>query len=592
MTVLPNRTGKRPWTGIGSALAVCAALVQSQAAADSMPTTVFYDAHIFTAEHNHPYAEALAIRGDRIVAVGTREAVERAAGPGARRVDLKERFLMPGMIDAHAHPIDGGLTLLRARFPDTQDSVPALVAFVSDLAAKHSSRVGDTLVVYDIDIGYWTHAAEIDAALSSGPFAHLPIVLYGSDGHTAWANRLARTRAGITAAYLRKLPHDQQRYYGFDDSFNPNGFAVDTGEAKIDASLPAESADAMRDAGRAAVKYMNGLGITGWLDAAAAGALMGVTPLRADQPGRTLPVYQELALSGELTAHVVAYPVVRPNAGLQQIDAVEALRDQYKNIPDFTIPGLKVFADGVVEIPSQTAAMTQPYRNTGRTAPLLFDPVKFNALVAEADRRGLIVHVHAIGDLAVRAALDGFAAARQANPSGTLPHTLTHAQFVDPKDIPRFADLRVIAALQLLWAVADQSTNEQVKPYVDPEIYPWMYPARSMLETGAEIAGASDWPVSSANPFEAIYQAETRSGPQGVLNADQRMPRVAMLYAYTRNAAHVLNQLDQIGSLAPGKLADLVLLDRDVLTVGAEELKDTQVVWTMFKGKIVYGTAP
>jgi predicted amidohydrolase YtcJ len=192
----------------------------------------------------------------------------------------------------------------------------------------------------------------------------------------------------------------------------------------------------------------------------------------------------------------------------------------------------------------------------------------------------------------VKAALDGFAAARQANPSSTLPHTLTHAQFVDAEDIPRFGELRVIAALQLLWAVADQSTNEQVKPYIDPTIYRTMYPARSLLETGAEIAGASDWPVSSANPFEAIYQAETRSGPQGVLDADQRMPRVAMLYAYTRNAAHVLNQLDRIGSLAPGKLADLVLLDRDVLTVPTTELKDTKVVWTMFGGKVVYGTGP
>lgn len=561
-------------------------------AADATPATVFYDAHIFTAEHNHPYAEALAIRGDTIIAVGARAAVERAAGPNARRIDLHEKFLMPGMIDAHAHPIDGGLTLLRASFPDTHDSVPDLVAFVTAKADGNASRIGDTLVIYDIDLGYWTHAAELDAILSTGRFAKLPIVLYGSDGHTAWANRLARTRAGITAAYLRHLPPAEQHYYGFDAHFNPNGFAVDTGEMKIDASLPAESPDVMLAAGHAALTYMNGLGITGWLDAAAAGALMGVEPLRADQPGRILPTYAALARSGELTAHVVAYPVVRPNAGLGQLDAVQTLRKRYQNIANFSIPGLKVFADGVVEIPSQTAALTKPYLNTGRSGTLLFDPPKFNALVTEADRRGLIVHVHAIGDLAVKAALDGFAAARQANPSNTLPHTLTHAQFVDAEDIPRFGELRVIAALQLLWAVADQSTNEQVKPYIDPTIYRTMYPARSLLETGAEIAGASDWPVSSANPFEAIYQAETRSGPQGVLDADQRMPRVAMLYAYTRNAAHVLNQLDRIGSLAPGKLADLVLLDRDVLTVPTTELKDTKVVWTMFGGKVVYGAGP
>jgi predicted amidohydrolase YtcJ len=169
---------------------------------------------------------------------------------------------------------------------------------------------------------------------------------------------------------------------------------------------------------------------------------------------------------------------------------------------------------------------------------------------------------------------------------------LTHAQFVDPEDIPRFAELHVIAALQLLWAIADESTNEQVKPFIDPQIYRWMYPARSMLDTGAVIAGASDWPVSTANPFEAIYQAETRSGPQGVLDAAQRMPREAMLYAYTRHSAQVLDQLKDIGSLAAGKRADLALIDRDVLTSTPEDLKNATVVFTMFGGKIVYGHEP
>jgi hypothetical protein len=245
-----------------------------------------------------------------------------------------------------------------------------------------------------------------------------------------------------------------------------------------------------------------------------------------------------------------------------------------------------------VEIPSQTAALTKPYLNTGRSGQLLFTPAKMNALVSEAARRGLNVHIHAIGDLAVKASLDAFEAARKANPHTQLPFSLTHAQFVDPEDIPRFAELRVIAALQLLWAVADPSTNEQVKPYVDPSIYRWMYPARSILETGGIIAGASDWPVSTANPFEAIYQAETRSGVQGVLDAAQRMPREAMLYAYTRNSAQELDQLREIGTIAPGKRADLVLIDRDVLTVSAEEMKNAVVVFTMWGGKIVYGHEP
>jgi predicted amidohydrolase YtcJ len=506
-------------------------------------------------------------------------------------VDLKGQFLMPGMIDAHAHPIAGGLTLVQSSFPDTQDSLTGLFDFVAKELDDKSTRVGDVVIVNDIDLGYWTHAAELEATLSSGTFAQRPIVLYGSDGHTAWANRLARTRAGITQKYVKSLKPGDRRYYGSDASLKPNGFVVDAGKMRLDKSLPQPTPETMLEAGRAAVHYMNGLGITGWLDAAVSGVVGGSIPASVDDPG-FLPVYKALAERGELTAHVSAYPVIQPDLGNAQIDVVEALRARYKDVPNLLIPGLKVFADGVVEIPSQTAALTKPYLNTGRATPLLFTPAKLNALVAEADRRGLIVHIHAIGDLAVKAALDAFEAARKADPNGTLPHTLTHAQFVDPEDIPRFGELRVIAALQLLWAIADQSTNEQVKPYIDPSIYRWMYPARSMLEAGAEIAGASDWPVSTANPFAAMYQAETRVGPQGVLNAAERMPRIAMLYAYTRNSAHVLNQLSEIGSLAPNKRADFALLDRDVLTVPAEELKDTKVVFTMLGGKIVFGHEP
>jgi len=576
-----------------SAAVYTALLMSAFTVADAAPAvaTVFYDAHVFTADSAAPYAEAVAIRGDSIIAVGELNAVKGVAGPEARLIDLKGKFLMPGFIDAHAHPISGGMTLVRPNYPDLRDSIPDLVRFVGAQLPMKGNRLGDVLVVYSVDIGFWSHSADIDAVLSGGQFAKQPILLLGSDGHTAWANRLARTRAGITQDYLRGLSASDLRYYGYDKDLKPNGFLVDNGKSKFERTLPPETPESMLPVGRAAVHYMNGQGITGWLDAAVAGDVGGDVPVSATDPG-FLPVYADLAKRGELSAHVAAYPVVHPDDGVSQIDVVETFRAQYKDIPNLTLPGLKVFADGVVEIPAHTAALTKPYRDTGKMTPLLFTPAKMNALVTEANRRGLLVHVHAIGDLAVKAALDAFEASRKANPGSTLQNTLTHAQFVDPEDIPRFAQLHVLAALQLDWAIADPSTNEMVKPYIDPGIYAWMYPARSMLEAGTEIAGASDWPVTTANPFEAIYQAETRAGPQGVLNAAQRMPRDAMLYAYTRNAAKVLNQWDHIGSLAPGKLADMILVDRDILTVTAKQVLTAKVVWTMFGGKIVYGAAP
>ena len=188
--------------------------------------------------------------------------------------------------------------------------------------------------------------------------------------------------------------------------------------------------------------------------------------------------------------------------------------------------------------------------------------------------------------------LNGIAAARTANPGSGLAHTITHLQLVNPVDVPRFRALGVIASFQLYWANAGPDTLDLVKPHIDPQLFGWQYPARSILDNGGIIAGASDWPVSTANVFRAIYQAETRKGPAGVLDASERVPREAMLYAYTRNAALALGEQDRIGSIAPGKQADFALLDRDVLTGTAEEMRDTRVLWTMVGGKVVFKAAP
>jgi predicted amidohydrolase YtcJ len=177
---------------------------------------------------------------------------------------------------------------------------------------------------------------------------------------------------------------------------------------------------------------------------------------------------------------------------------------------------------------------------------------------------------------------------RKANGNSGLPHSLTHEQFVTPSDFPRFRELGVISALQLFWASADPNFINLTKPYLEPEVYQWQFPARSILNNGGMISGASDWPVSTANVFWGIYGAETRKGPGGILDASQSMPREDMFYAYTRNSARAMNLLDTIGTIAPGKRADLILIDRDVLTVTPEEMRDAQILWTMVAGKIVY----
>jgi predicted amidohydrolase YtcJ len=534
---------------------------------------ILFHANIFTGDPQNPYAEAVAIRADKIVAVGNLPEVAKSVSANAERVDLEGKSLFPGFIDSHSHTIDGGLGLIAADATDKVNSLADLPPFADDAKKTGKGMRGDILEILGLPLEFWSHTDVLNSDFSTGTYANQAVVLRGMDGHTAWANRALLQRAGITADFLKKLSPGERSYYGVDKDMQPTGFLVDAGTERIDPLMPQPTTDELLAAGRAALHYNYSLGITAWLEPSA--------------PESALRTYKMLADHGELTSEVVGFPKVLAKDPQAELAFVRKTRETYKNIPNLHITGIKIFADGVAEFPSQTAHLTKPYRNSGRNGDLLFDPKTFAQLCIAADKQGLIIHVHAIGDGAVKAALDGIAAARAANGDSHLPHTLTHEQFVRPEDFPRFRELGVISAMQLFWADAGNDTIEILKPYLDPEIYKWQYPARSILDNGAIISGASDWPVSTANVFRAIYQAETRKGKEGILDASQAMPREAMFYAYTRNSAHALN-LDSIGTIAPGKRADLVLLDRDVLTVSPEEMRDTKVLWTLVAGKTVY----
>jgi len=534
---------------------------------------ILFHAKIFTGDPQNPYAEAIAIRGDKILVVGNLPEVEKAVSANAERVDLEGKSLFPGFIDSHSHSIDGGLGLIAADSTDKVDSLDQLPAFVEDAKKSGRGMRGDIVEILGLPLAFWSHPDVLNADFSTGAYQNQAVLLRGMDGHTAWANRALLQRAGITADFLKKLTPDERAYYGVDKNMQPNGFLVDAGTEKIEPLLPEPTDAQLLAAGRAALQNNYSLGITAWLD-----------PLATDE---VLRAYRMLADHGELNSEIDAFPRVLSKDPAAELATVQKTRQAYGNIPHLHVTGIKIFADGVAEFPSQTAHLTKPYKNSGHNGDLLFDPKKFAELCISADKQGLIIHVHAIGDGAVKAALDGIAAARAANGDSHLPDTLTHEQFVRPEDLPRFRELGVVSALQLFWAEASNDTIEILKPYVDADIYTWQYPARSILDNGGIISGASDWPVSTANVFRAIYQAETRKGAEGVLDASQDMPREAMFYAYTRNSAHAMN-LDSIGSIAPGKRADLVLLDRDVLTISPEEMRDTKVVWTMVAGKTVY----
>ena len=259
-------------------------------------------------------------------------------------------------------------------------------------------------------------------------------------------------RAGITKDFIQHLPANDRQYYGVDSKLEPNGFLVDAGLRKVQENLPEPTKEQLLEGGRAAVQYNHSPGITSWLD-----------PL-ADES--VLETYRRLAEHGELTAHVVAFPQVLARKPAEELANVQKLVEKFKSIPNLSVTGVKIFADGVVEYPSQTAAMTKPYCNSGKNGELLFEPARFAELVIAA-KQVLIVLVHALGDVAVKESLNGIERARRANGSSGLPHTLTHVQFADPADIPRFQELGVVVALQLLWASAGEDTIGLVKPYLE-----------------------------------------------------------------------------------------------------------------------------
>ncbi|WP_426206433.1 amidohydrolase [Pseudomonas sp. TWP3-1] len=570
------------------AAAVSFASMEAMAAAD----LVLLNGKIFTADRAQPKVQALAVENGKVLKVGSDAQIKALIEPGTQVIDLGGKALIPGLIDSHSHAIFGGLEMVAANMQDEVVSLDELANRLRGWRDDGKARHGDVLSVAGMSSMYWAQAEALGKTFNSGEWAEVPVVFTGSDHHTAWANNVMLKRAGIDAALLKNLPDAEKDTIGKFASGEPNGFVVDAGWDRVASKMPVPSAEDMLKAAQSAMRYNNSLGITAWMDPAA-NAAPG-EPVFALKPTEktvgVLPAYKALSESGGMSAHVAALLVANSKSVPADLDTLDKVRQQFQGIPNLTLPGIKIFADGVIEYPAQSAAMIDPYNNSQKQGELLIDPKHFGELVSAIDQRGWLVHIHAIGDRAVREALNGIAQARKDRQSG-ISHSITHLQMVNPTEFARFKPLDVIASMQLLWASADDYTTEMIKPYVSALAFRYQYPAHSLLKQGATIAGASDWPVSSPNPWNAMAQAITRVGPLGVLNADERLDRETMFYAYTANAARTIGLEKTIGSLSPGKQADFIVLDRDVFSVDDKALHDTQVLQTWFAGRQVY-TSP
>jgi predicted amidohydrolase YtcJ len=524
-----------------------------------------------------PPATAVAVRRGRIVAVGSDDEIRDLAGGKAETVPLGGRPLLPGFQDAHVHPVFAGITMQRCDLDGAEDLDGAL-ARIRAYAQAHPDREWVDGSGWRME---WFPGGTPSRELLDRVVPDRPAYLTNRDGHGAWVNSRAIDLAGLTAA--TPDPRDGRIEHGADDE--PQGTLHEGAAMLVGRLVPGPTfAEQLRGL-LLAQQHLHALGITAWQDAIV-GEYLGLPD--------PLPAYLAAARDGTLTARVEGALWWDRRRGGDQLDDLLDRR-RHGHAGRFRAGTVKIMQDGVAE--NFTAGMIDPYLDacgcqSGNRGLSYVDPADLAEQVSRLDIAGFGVHVHAIGDRAVREALDAFDAARASNPVSRGRHHIAHLQVLHPDDIPRFAELSVTANMQALWAAHEPQMDELTIPFLGPERAARQYPFASLLRAGARLAAGSDWAVSSANPLEGIHVAVNRALPGAEPGAEPLLPGQALtlaeaLAAYTAGSAYV-NHLDETGAVAPGYLADLVVLDRDPFAGPPGEIAAAAVALTYVEGEQVY----
>jgi len=530
-------------------------------------------ARIYTADPDHPWAEAIVIDGNRIRYVGTDAEARARAGSNAERVHLPGALAVPGLNDGHIHMTLGAEALGMLNLEGIV-TLPALQAALRAYATAQPRCpwLEGYGVAYEVFDGLDRPEREaLDEAV-----ADRPVYLRAFDWHTSWANTLTLDRAGIARGAPLPLPNEVviDPTSGLATGMLKERLAQERVTALIDAPTPDQRDDALRQA----IRYVNGLGIT--------------SIQNMDGDPERLAQYDRLRARGDLTVRAYHYMSVRESTPRERLEEFAALTRRYTD-PWNRTRGIKLFIDGVVE--SKTALLLEPYADgSDDTGVPDMDPEAYRAIVVAADALGMDVATHAIGDRGVRLALDAYEEARRANAGQRdRRHRVEHIEVSHPSDVPRFARLGVTASMQPLHAAP--TGDPRFTPWtrlVGPAREPYAFAWRRIVETGAAVAFGSDWPIVTPDIRTGLHAAVTRANkagePHGGWQPQQNLTLAQALDAYTRGAAHAEAQDGVKGMLRAGMLADVTVFAQDLFAAPAAEVPRVDIALTVVDGRIVH----
>jgi predicted amidohydrolase YtcJ len=543
---------------------------------DAPADLVLTGGHVHTVDPARPRAEAVAVRGDRIAAVGSAADIGAVVGPGTRVIDLRGRLLTPGFQDVHIHPVFGGVDRLQCDLRESRgrEGVLATIRTYVDAHPDEPWIIGSGWYMADFPHGT-PRREDLDAIVADRP-AFFP----NRDGHSAWVNTKALELAGVD----RDTPDPDDGRIERDPDGSPTGCLHEGASDLVFRLIPPDGPELKARGLRVAQEYLHSLGITAWQDAI-------VHP-------EEHAVYRAAHDAGWLTGRVELALWWERDRGDDQVDELIE-RSRTGSFGTVRANSVKLMQDGVLE--TYTGAMLDPYLGADGTPTAnrgisFIDPERLPGWVTRLDAAGLQPHFHAIGDRAVRECLDAVAAARAANGrTDTRPH-IAHIQVIHPDDVPRFADLDVVANAQPLWACHEGQMDDLTIPFLGPERTTWQYPFRSLVDAGARLAMGSDWSVSTPNVLEEIEVAVTRIYPDSRGEAEPFLPEQALtlaesIRAFTAGSAYV-NHLDaDTGTIEVGKLADLAVIDRDLFAPDAGPIGEARVIGTFVGGAAVHEAA-